>query len=259
MFPTSALAWAGGTVFPRLSRLRAKDVLPTYGLGLLQLLRGVGDDGAVVLLGARARGGDHGTRRNELRGVLMPRVLHLPDVFVQPRLCRDYLAAVDDRAAAHGEDEVDALVAHQPRALLHLVVGRVGQDAAEVHHRLTALVQPVHHLVIQSRAPQRAAAVGQQHAASHTFHLFLDCALGPPLPKCWRTGYWYVKLFIRFLDVIATAKVCQPPVPVPTRITVMPTNFDAECGIASGVWKSFRPYEEICGFPWKFMPAVLSL
>ena len=29
----------------------------------------------------------------------------------------------------------------------------------------------------------------------------------------------------------------------------MPTNFDAECGIASGVWKSFRPYEEICGFP----------
>ena len=156
--------------------------------GLLQPLCGVGDDGPVVLLGARARGGDHGPRRHEPRGQAMRFVHHVPDVFVCAGLSRHDLAAVDDRPAAYGKDEVDALFAHQPRPLLHLGVGGVGPDAAEVHYVLAALVQPAPLPVVEPGAFQRAAAVGQQHVPPHAAHLFLDCAFGAPLAKMLADG-----------------------------------------------------------------------
>ena len=81
------------------------------------------------------------------------------------------------RPAAHGKDEVDALFAHQPRPLLHLGVGGVGPDAAEVHYVLAALVQPAPQPVVEPGAFQRVAAVGQQHVPPRAAHLFLDCAL----------------------------------------------------------------------------------
>ena len=136
----------------------------------------------------------------------MPRVLHVPDVFVQSCLCRYYLAAVDDRSATHRQDEVDAVFAHQLRSFLHLVVGGIGHNAAEVHHVLAALVQPFHRRVIQPRAFQRAAAVGQQHILAHTGHFFLDCTLCAPLAEVLSDGVLISELVHNFQSLLIRAQ-----------------------------------------------------
>ena len=161
---------------------------------LFQFLFRIGDDRPVVLLGASARRSDYGTRRHELRRKAVLFVHHVPDVPVCPRLRRHYLAAVDDRPAAYGQDEVDTLLADDARALLHFPVGGVGQDASEIRHSLAALAQPAGDFVIQSRAPQRAAAIGQQHVPSHTGHFFLDRALGAPLAEVLADGVLVSKI-----------------------------------------------------------------
>ena len=81
----------------------------THAVLLLGLL--VGDDRAVVHLGARAKDRDHGAHRDALGGELVLCELHLPDVSLGLGLHGDDLAAVDHRAAAHGEDEVNAALA----------------------------------------------------------------------------------------------------------------------------------------------------
>ncbi len=85
-------------------------------------------------------------------------------------------------------DEVYALLAHNPCAFLYFGVCRIGHNASEVRHILAAFVQPIHHLVIQSRAFQRSAAVCQQHVLAYTVHFFFDGALGAPLAKVLADG-----------------------------------------------------------------------
>ena len=154
-------------------RQRLRQVAVKHGEGmigaeqrLLQLLLLVGDNGAVVLLRARARCRDYGSHRPEVCRLSVVGVPCVPHVLIHPRQCRHNLAAVDDRPAAHGEYEVDVVLADNPRAFLHLGVRRVG------HY---------------------AAAVGQEYARAHVLHLSAYRLLGASLAEIQADGIVVIK------------------------------------------------------------------
>ena len=155
-------------------RLRA----PKSALDLLSL---VGDDGPVVHLAAGTEHSDNRAEGNKLGRQRMLRVLHLPDVLVQLRLCGDDLAAVGNAAAAHGENQIDVIFTRQLRALLHLGISGVRHDTGELHDAFACGIQDTHDLIVHAVALDRAAAVGQhdgfavvpQQTAEILFHAAL--------------------------------------------------------------------------------------
>ena len=155
-------------------RLRA----PKSALDLLSL---VGDDGPVVHLAAGTEHRDNRAEGNKLGRQRVLRVLHLPDVLVQLRLCGDDLAAVGNAAAAHGKNQIDVIFTRQLRALLHLGISGVRHDTGELHDALACGIQDTHDLIVHAVALDRAAAVGQhdgfavvpQQTAEVLFHAAL--------------------------------------------------------------------------------------
>lgn len=115
-------------------------------------------------------------------------VLHFPDVCVKLGLCCHYLAAVNDRSAAHGQYEVNVVLAHHFCPFLHHGIGRVWHDAAKVEHVFAAFVQPALYLVVQARSFERTATVCQQHICARVAYLFFYCAFGAPLAKVLAYG-----------------------------------------------------------------------
>ena len=79
----------------------------------------VGDNRPIVLLGTRAGKRYDAAHGDELRRDLVLDVLVAIDVLGELCLCGDDLAAVEDRAAAHGQDEVDAFLASKPSDCSH--------------------------------------------------------------------------------------------------------------------------------------------
>ena len=92
------------------------------------------------------------------------------------------LAAVQDRAAAHCQDEVDPILLDQTGPLQGLLIGGAGRDVREIHHLLAGPAEDTEHLVVQAAALHRPAAVGQEHVGAVLLHeagqILLDAA--PP-------------------------------------------------------------------------------
>lgn len=81
-------------------------------------------------------------------------------------MCRDNLAAVDDRSASDSEDKINVVFPDKLCAFLHFGVGRIRHNAAEISHLFAALREPRLYFVIQSRAFDGTSAVGQQNIRS---------------------------------------------------------------------------------------------
>lgn len=90
---------------------------------------------------------------------------------VAARLHGNNLAAVDDRAAVHGQDVGDAVLARQRCAFLGSSVCGVRHDAAEVHDGFAGRFQLAAHLVVQAAALDGAAAERQHHHVAHAGNL----------------------------------------------------------------------------------------
>ena len=141
----------------------------------------MGDDGPVVHLAAGTEHRDNRAEGNKLGRQRVLRVLHLPDVLVQLRLCGDDLAAVGNAAAAHGENQINVIFTRQLRALLHLGISGVRHDTGELHDALACGIQDTHDLIVHAVALDGAAAIRQhdgvpvvfQQAAEVLFHTAL--------------------------------------------------------------------------------------
>ena len=152
-------------------------------IGALHVCLLVGDDGAVVLLGARAGECHDAAHGDERARHLAVDVLERLDVLVKHRLRGDHLAAVEDRPAADGENEVDLFLACERGAFLALLVGRIGHDAAEVHHALARARELVDHVAVDAGSFDRASAVGEHHCLAHGTHLGVECLVHGPLAE----------------------------------------------------------------------------
>ena len=89
--------------------------------------------------------------------------LHLPEIFVRLCLSRHDLAAVNNGAAAHSQNEINLLLLCQFCALLHLRVGGIRHDAGEICHGLARVLQDRLQLVVDSVFLYGTAAVGQHY------------------------------------------------------------------------------------------------
>ena len=118
------------------------------------------DDGAVVHLRACGRDRQHRTQRY---GALRSALAHqFPCIAVVEQSCRDEFRAVDDRTAAHGQQEIDFALLAQCDRLAQRLDRRVGFDAPELDR--VAAREGGAHLVVDAVAPDRAAAESHHHA-----------------------------------------------------------------------------------------------
>ena len=149
--------------------------------GPLNLLFLMGDDRAVVHLGAGTEHRDDGAQRDELSGKSMLGVFQLPQIFVHLGLCGHHLAAVGHGTAAHGKDQIHMVLTGQLCTLLHLGVGGIGHDAGKLHDVLTLGVQNTDDFIIDTIVLDRTAAVGQHHGIAvvlqQTAQIFLHATL----------------------------------------------------------------------------------
>ena len=149
--------------------------------GPLNLLFLMGDDRAVVHLGAGTEHRDDGAQRDEFSGTSMLGVFQLPQIFVHLGLCGHHLAAVGHGTAAHGKDQIHMVLTGQLCTLLHLGVGGIGHDAGKLHDALTLGVQNTDDFIIDTIVLDRTAAVGQHHGIAvvlqQTAQIFLHATL----------------------------------------------------------------------------------
>jgi hypothetical protein len=128
-------------------------------LGLRRLAR---DHAAVVHF--RSRGGqrEHGAHGQGALHVAATLEQDVPGLAVKAGCGRHELGAVDDRAAADGEQEIDLLGAHLLHGAHQGFVTGIGLDAAKLGHAARSQRSP--HLVERARLAGAGAAVQQQHA-----------------------------------------------------------------------------------------------
>ena len=121
------------------------------------------DDGIARAL---ATGGGNGEHHAHLEGTLHGDVkaVEIPEVAVVAHAGGYGLGGVDDRTAAHGQQEVDVLAASQTDALIHLVVERIGLHAAQRDASQASLEKLVGQLPEQAAAHHVALPVDHQHA-----------------------------------------------------------------------------------------------
>lgn len=153
--------------------LGAKDVAD------LEALLVVGDDGAGVHLRAGAAHGEdvaHGD--DPAVGTLHLEVELLPRVAVVPGAHRDALRVVDDRAAAHREDEVHVVLARNPAAFVELLDGGVAHDARILKHVLPRGGENGDDLVIEAGSFDGPAAVGEHDVGAKAFELLPELVEG---------------------------------------------------------------------------------
>ena len=146
-------------------RVQRRIIAPGFDLH-----RFVGDDSAAVHLAAGAGNGHDDAqwkRFNSYSARLHPEIV--PDVPVVYSRQGNRLAAVHDRTAADGKNQVDIFFAGQFCAFQHLAVGRVGHDAGKFRNGLARRVQNSCDLFINSVAFDGAAAVSQHHISAVLF------------------------------------------------------------------------------------------
>ena len=139
----------------------------------------IGDDAAAVHLAAGAHHGEHGTHGDGLAvGALLAHPVFLPGVFLAVGRGRDTLGIVDSGAAAHCEDEVDVVVAHQAATLEDLLVGGVGHHAGVFDDGLACGFKCRDDSVVDAVFLNRAAAVAEHHRRPVVFQLLDEMAHG---------------------------------------------------------------------------------
>ena len=122
----------------------------------------VGDHRGPVHLTAGGGDGQDGAQGDGVLGLLPVHEEGLPEVPVGPGTHGDGLGAVDDAAAAYGQDEVDAVGLAQVDALVDLFGPGVGHDPSQLHHVLAGLCQGSQDTVIEAAGLDAAPAVDQQ-------------------------------------------------------------------------------------------------
>ena len=122
----------------------------------------VGDHAAVAHLGAGGCDGEHHADGRAARGLADARV-EVPGIAAAGEAVADGLGGIDDRAAAHGEDEVHALGARELEALVDEREARVGHNAAQLDVGKARLVEGGTHAVDKSRAHSRLPAKMHEH------------------------------------------------------------------------------------------------
>ncbi|MNY02975.1 hypothetical protein D3C86_1355700 [compost metagenome] len=126
-----------------------------------ELLAGLplGDDRVAVHLGAgRRQGQDRAKRQRRLDARALGQ--DVPGIALEVHGRRDELGPVEDRAAADGEQELHALLAHQLDGGHQGLEPRVGLDAAELQN--LAPRKRLLDLVVHAVGLDAAAAVGQE-------------------------------------------------------------------------------------------------
>ena len=138
------------------------------GVAQLVVGLGAGNDGAGIVLAARGRQGEDihdgkGLQSRRLAGDEIPRIP------VKARAARDGLGAVQNTAAAHGKDDLDAILLAQPRAFQHAgIVFRVGLDAGEFGD-FEVFAQKVVDFLIQADFLDTSSAVSEEHFMAVSF------------------------------------------------------------------------------------------
>ena len=141
----------------------ARDHVGAEHVADLEALPVAGDHGAGVHLRAGAAHGQHVAHGDDPAGRLLhAQVQVLPGVPLGPRGHRDALGVVDGGAAAHRQDQVDVVLARDPRALAQLVGGGVGHDAGDLEHGLAGGLERCDDPVIEAAPLDRPAAIGQE-------------------------------------------------------------------------------------------------
>jgi hypothetical protein len=85
----------------------------------------------------------------------------LPAILVAPSAHGHGFCVVDDRPAAHGQDEVDVVLARQRAALAHLLDRGVGHDARKLNDGFAGIGKRLHNLVVHAGLLDGAATVGK--------------------------------------------------------------------------------------------------
>ena len=120
------------------------------------------DDGAVVHLRACGRDRQYRTQRY---GALRSALAHqFPCIAVVEQSCRDEFRAVDDRTAAHGQQEIDFALLTQCDRLAQRLDRRVGFDAPELDQ--VAAFECGDDLIVDAVTLDASAAEGQHDAFS---------------------------------------------------------------------------------------------
>ena len=138
----------------------------------------VGGDAAAVHLGTGGGDGEdaaHGDHTVLWRDLLPVVVEARPELLGRPLLPRErrcVLGAVDDRAAAHGEHEVDVVLADGMRHLEHLGERGVGRDTRALEDLLARLLERRDHAVVEAGRLGGVPAISEQHAVSVAGELF---------------------------------------------------------------------------------------
>ena len=123
--------------------LGAGDVVGIADLDVAVL---VGDDARFAHLAAGGRDGQHARDGQADLGLGLAGV-EVPDFAVVRHAIGDGLGGVDHAAAADGQQEIDALLAAEGDALVHLGQARIGDDAAQLEDFQPAFAEQVADLV----------------------------------------------------------------------------------------------------------------
>ncbi len=127
-----------------------------------------GDHGGVAHLAARGGEGQYHAQGQAGRGLALV-VVEVPDVALVGHAVANGLGGVDRAAAAHGQQEVNALLLAQRDALVHQAQPRVRHRAAQRDIGDAGFIQRVRDLLQKPRAHHAAAAVVDQHLAAAEF------------------------------------------------------------------------------------------
>ncbi len=144
------------------AELRTERVASGSSLEHSLLLR---DHAVAAALTAGRRDRQHGTDRKRLLHERFA-AIEIPEIAVVQNARGDRLGGVDRASAAHGEQEVHALLPAQINALVHKSAARIRLHAAELRVRDALLLQRRLHTVEQTRADHAAAAVVDQNLRS---------------------------------------------------------------------------------------------
>ena len=126
------------------------------------------DDGGIAALAAGSRNGQHAAVRQSGDGLGLAAV-EIPEIAVIRHAVGDGLCGIDCAAAAHGQQEVEIVLAAQADALIDKVAARIGLDAAELTVKNARSLKRGLNLIKQAAALNAAAAVDDQRAGAAGF------------------------------------------------------------------------------------------
>ena len=168
----------------RHSEARIKNGEPGHQRGAehlasLEAFLTIGDDAAAIHLAAGTYHRQYGAHGDGLAaGVFLPHPILFPSILFAVGAGTHGLSIVDGGAAAHSQDKVDLMVAHQTTTLHHLLVGGVGHHTRVLDHRLAGLLQRGHDCVVDAVLLNRASAIGEHDGGAVILQFFNKMAHG---------------------------------------------------------------------------------